>query len=174
MMYMASIEMVSPSERLFAHEVLRPFTELYDAEDDGLEAEQMSSVGAMIEGDVAVTGAFEAQKRRLSDAYALAHEYRKTFEPLRDTCLQDAMMDIAAIRQDAEEGRVQLPYFNQELITYKTQLIQMHQLPAVGAIDILHIDTADLKRSFVPYPQDCLDKLHHLLPQLAAKRYAHS
>ena len=94
---------------------------------------------------------------------------------------------------------------------YKTQLIQIHQLPAVGAIDILHIDTADLKRSFVPYPQvrrsqrarpsrgtgrrvppgaaahhmvlqnsppgdvaaqDCLDKLHHLLPQLAARRYA--
>jgi hypothetical protein len=47
-----------------------------------------SQVGAMIEGDVAVTGAFEAQKARLLEAYALAHEYRKAFEPLRDTCLQ--------------------------------------------------------------------------------------
>jgi hypothetical protein len=44
MMYIASIEMVSPAERLFAHEELQPFTNLYDAEDDGLESEQMSSV----------------------------------------------------------------------------------------------------------------------------------
>ena len=27
-------------------------------------------------------------------------------------------MNIGAIRQDAEDGRVQLSYFNQELITY--------------------------------------------------------
>ena len=44
MMYIASIEMVSPAERLFAHEELQPFTNLYDAEDVGLESEQMSSV----------------------------------------------------------------------------------------------------------------------------------
>ena len=47
-MYIAAIEMVSPAERLVAHEELQPFTSLYDAEDDGLEPEQMSSVRALL------------------------------------------------------------------------------------------------------------------------------
>jgi dynein heavy chain len=102
----------------------------------------------------------------LSAAFHDVENYKNTFEGVKQMYLENERMDIEVIRRHDPP----LDYFRTELQKYKQQIETVNEMKTAKYKGIFYVDSKKLKVIFQPSPQNCLQQLHKLLPELAREK----
>jgi len=103
-------------------------------------------------------------KSGLALAFQAAGLYAKSFEPARDTYLDNLSTDIAAFA-DAP-----IVVFKDLMAKYDTQIKELSKMAVSANVGIIQVDSSRLKNLFVPSPKARLSEIERLMPAVAREK----
>ncbi len=164
------IDTVSSSVRLLNHDILKPYTELYDAESDVGDRESGSPVTEIVMSDDFYQALLHKLKEVMSSTFVSAEAYKNSFLQFRDIVVENSTLDFDVIRQQAENNQIPLDKLRDDMVSFRQQSESIVSLPDSKDVGVLRIDTTKLKAVFSPSPVECLDEMQTLIPEFAAKK----
>lgn len=161
-----AMTVVSAPPRLLTHDDLSPYTQAAteDAEEQAREEVDLAEV---VMADTTFMSTSETIYHGLETAFAEVGEFCKTFEPFKNTFLEN----IENLEDVKEQFRVvDLSVFEDAIAKYKGQNTMFGSIPMSADVGIVRVDSKRLKMALMPSPVRCLFAIQELLPVLMTEK----